>query len=248
MQLLLSGKTALVTGSTSGIGRAIAESFAGNGARVIVSGRNEERGHAVVQQIKQSGGNADFIQADLSDVEGATRLAQEAERRFGSIDILVNNAGIFWFAPTMDIQENAFDQMFDTNVKGPFFLTARLASGMVKRSFGRIINITTIVAHVGMAGAAVYGASKAALRLLTQAWAAEYGPHGVTVNAIAPGPIRTPGSEAFGDAVDNLAKTLPAGRPGTVDEVAAAALFLAGPDASFVNGATIAVDGGRVAV
>jgi len=170
------------------------------------------------------------------------------ERRFGPVDILVNNAGIYSFAPTPEINETEYDRMFDTNVKGPYFLTAQLASGMTKRSYGRIINITTVAAHIGMAGAGIYGASKAALRQLTQVWAAEYGPHGVTVNAIAPGPILTPGTEGFGDVLQQLAKTLPVGRPGTVNEVAAAALFLAGKDASFVNGATIAVDGGRVAV
>jgi NAD(P)-dependent dehydrogenase (short-subunit alcohol dehydrogenase family) len=138
--------------------------------------------------------------------------------------------------------------MYNTNVKAPLLLTGRLAPAMAKRAWGRIINITTMVAHIGMVGAALYGSSKAALQLLTQAWAAEYGPSGVTANAISPGPVRTPGTAGMGDALDQLGKTVPAGRVGTPGEIAAAAVFLASEGAGYVNGATIAVDGGRVAV
>ena len=164
------------------------------------------------------------------------------------MDILVNNAGIFTFGPSAGVTEAGFDTMYDTNVRGPFLLTARLAPRMAERGWGRVINITTMVAYVGMVGAALYGSSKAALQLLTQSWAGEYGPGGVTVNAIAPGPIRTPGTAGMDDALDQLARTLPAGRVGTPEEVAAAAVFLASESAAFVNGTVIAVDGGRVAV
>jgi NAD(P)-dependent dehydrogenase (short-subunit alcohol dehydrogenase family) len=119
---------------------------------------------------------------------------------------------------------------------------------MAKRGWGRIINITTMVAHFGMPGAALYGSSKAALNLLTQAWAAEYAASGVTVNSIAPGPMLTPGTAAMGDGLDEVAKTIPAGRLGKPEEIAAAAVFLASEAAGYVNGGTIAADGGRVAV
>jgi NAD(P)-dependent dehydrogenase (short-subunit alcohol dehydrogenase family) len=118
---------------------------------------------------------------------------------------------------------------------------------MAARGWGRIVNVTTMVAHFGMAGAALYGSSKAALQLLTQAWAAEFGPHGVTSNAVAPGPTRTPGAARFGDAVEQLARAAPAGRAATSEEIAAAVLYLASSEAGFVNGATLAIDGGRQA-
>lgn len=127
------------------------------------------------------------------------------------------------------------------------FLTAALAPRMAARGWGRIINVTTMVAHFGMPGAALYGSSKAALHLLTQAWAAEFGPKGVTVNEVAPGPTRTPGSAVFGDAVEQLAKAAPAGRAAMPVEIAAAVLYLASPEAGSVNGATLAIDGGRLA-
>lgn len=138
--------------------------------------------------------------------------------------------------------------MYNTNVKASFLLTAHLAHGMVTRGWGRIVNITTMVAYFGMSGAALHGSSKAALQLLTQAWAAEFGPGGVTANAIAPGPIRTTGTAGMGTALDQLGQTVPAGRVGTPSEVAAFAAFLASDGAGYVNGAAIAVDGGRAAV
>ena len=244
----LKGKTALVTGSTSGIGQAIAEAFAREGAHVIVTGRDEGRGAAVVKGISDAGGRAQFLKADLRTAAAARRLASESTQALGPIDVLVNNAGVFSFAPTAEVDERTFDAMVGTNVTGPFFLTAALAPAMAERGRGKIINITTMVAHFGMAGAALYGASKAALRLLTQAWASEYGPRGVNVNAIAPGPIRTPGTDAMGDGLAQIAKTVPAGRAGEPEDVAAAAVYLASDESGYVNGATLAVDGGRAAV
>ena len=241
-------RKALVTGATSGIGQAIAEALAAQGAHLLVTGRDGRRGEQVVAGIRAKGGKADFVVADLAPAHSVTNLATEAEKVLGSLDILVNNAGVFTFGPTAEVTAEAFDAMYNTNVKAPLLLTGRLAPAMAKRGWGRIINITTMVAHIGMVGAALYGSSKAALQLLTQAWAAEYGPSGVTVNAISPGPVRTPGTAGMGDALDQLGKTVPTGRVGTPAEIAAAAVFLASEGASYVNGATIAVDGGRVAV
>ncbi len=148
----LQGKTALVTGGTSGIGQAIAEAFAGEGTRVVITGRNAQRGHRVVDAIRASGGQATFLASDQTSVESVRRLAQEATAMLGPIDILVNNAGIFPFAPTAQVDEATFDATIATNVKGPFFLTAALAPHMAERGRGKIINITSMAAHVGISG------------------------------------------------------------------------------------------------
>jgi NAD(P)-dependent dehydrogenase (short-subunit alcohol dehydrogenase family) len=240
----LHGRTALVTGATSGIGRAAAEALAADGAAVIVTGRDVTRGEEVVAAITANGGEARFVAADLSSLADVTRLADEA----GTVDILVNNAGIFPFGPTEDVDEATFDGTFAMNVKAPFFLTGKLAPRMAANGGGAIINVSTMVADFGMAGMAAYGASKAAANLLTKAWAAEYGPRGVRVNAVQPGPTRTPGTDPMGSDLDALASTLPLGRPATAEEIAEAIRFLASDGASYVNGAIVPVDGGRTAI
>src|SRR5581483_8423320 len=150
--------------------------------------------------------------------------------------------------PTHEVDSDLFDETFALNVKAPFFLTGAFAPRMAANGGGAIVNITTMVASFGAAGMALYGSTKAALELLTKAWAAEYGPQGVRVNAIAPGPTRTPGTEPLGDTLDQLASTLPLGRPASASEVASAALFVGSDEASYINGAVLAVDGGRTAV
>lgn len=244
----LQGKTALVTGSTSGIGQAIAEVFAREGARVVVSGRNAQRGQAVVNAIQAQGGQATFLAAEQASVEGMRLLAREATAVLGQIDILVNNAGIFPFAPLEEVDEATFDTTYAINVKGPFFLTAALAPQMTERGSGKIINITTMVAHVGEPTMSLYGSTKAALTLLTKSWATELGPKGVNVNAIAPGPTSTPATEGMKEGLQQLAASLPAKRVAQASEIAAAAVYLASEEADFVHGATIPVDGGRIAI
>jgi NAD(P)-dependent dehydrogenase (short-subunit alcohol dehydrogenase family) len=240
----LQGKRALVTGATSGIGRATAETLAGEGATVFLSGRDPARGAEVAAEIERAGGKAEFIAADLSKPSEVSELAD----RVGEIDILVNNAGVFPGGVTDEIDEATFDTTFDVNVKAPFFLTAAIAPRMAQRGQGAIINVTTMVAEFGMAGLSLYGASKAAAALLTKAWAAEYGPRGVRVNAVSPGPTRTPGTAAMGDGFEQIAATIPLGRAADPAEIAAAISFLASEDASYLNGAIVPVDGGRVAV
>lgn len=240
----LAGKAALVTGATSGIGRAVAERLAGEGAHVIISGRDAARGEQVVGAVGSSGGSAQFVQADLAELEEVRRLATEC----GEVDILVNNAGVFPFGPTSETSEQAFDLAFDVNVKAPFFLTAAIAPQMAARGRGVIINISTMVASFGLAGQAVYGASKAAIESLTKAWTDEYGRAGVRVNAVAPGPTRTPGTEPMGAALEALAATIPAGHAADVERIASVVAFLVSEDANFIYGAVVHADGGRVAV
>lgn len=242
-------KTALITGATSGIGRATAELLAARGLHVVVSGRSAERGDEVVQTIRAAGGTADFVAADLRDEASAKELASRAlELGGGTVDVLVNSAGIFPFGPTASTTTAGFDDVFDVNVKAPYFLVAALAPGMAERGSGAIVNVTTMVAEFGAAGMGLYGSSKAALVLLTKSWAAEFGPAGVRVNAVSPGPTRTEGTAAMGESLDALAAAGPAGRPGTADEIAEAIVFLATDGASFVHGAVLPVDGGRIAV
>lgn len=244
----LNGKTALVTGATSGIGKATALGLARAGAMVAVSGRDKEKGEAVVDAIQSAGGSAVFLAADLEDAAAASDLAGRATEALGGrVDILVNNAGVFPFGPTDSIDEATVDEVFALNVKAPFFLVAALAPPMAERGEGAIVNVTTMVAQFGAAGMGLYGSSKAALELLTKSWAAEYGPKGVRVNAISPGPTRTEGTVGMGNALDELASLGPAGRPASPEEIAAGILFLVGDDASFVHGAVLAADGGRSA-
>ncbi|MCT9620136.1 SDR family NAD(P)-dependent oxidoreductase [Curtobacterium sp. C2H10] len=241
--------TALVTGSTSGIGRATAERLAAEGMHVVVSGRNAERGDEVVRGIRVAGGTADFVRADLRDAASAKELAEAALAIGGGrVDVLVNSAGIFPFGATADTTSEGFDEVYDVNVKAPYFLVAALAPGMAERGAGAIVNVTTMVAEFGAAGMGLYGSTKAALVLLTKSWAAEFGPAGVRVNAVSPGPTRTEGTAAMGESLDQLAAAGPAGRPGTAGEIAEAIVFLATDAASFVHGAVVPVDGGRIAV
>ncbi|MFF7598319.1 SDR family NAD(P)-dependent oxidoreductase [Streptomyces mirabilis] len=245
----LHNKTALVTGSTSNIGRAIAEAFAAEGAHVIVSGRDRERAARVVEGIRAAGGRADFLVADLDGSAGASRdLAERARRSLGGrIDILVNNAGIYPGAVTTATDEETFDRVYAVNVKAPFFLTAAVAPAMAEAGGGSIINLGSWVARLGIPVGALYSSTKGAMETLTRAWAAEFGPRGVRVNAISPGvilPRTAAGSEPHPGEV--MMKGTPAGEVGSPDAIARAAVWLAGDEASFVHGSVVDVDGGRV--
>jgi NAD(P)-dependent dehydrogenase (short-subunit alcohol dehydrogenase family) len=239
----LEGLTALVTGATSGIGRAAAQELGRRGAEVIVHGRDVARGAAVAETITDEGGKARFVAADLSDPAQLDDLVEQA----GVVDILVNNAGIAIPAgPTADVDVAAFDRIFVANVRAPFFLVAALAPKMAARGGGSIINIGSQAGQVGMSGIAAYSATKGALASMTRSWAVEFSPAGVRVNTVVVGPVYTPiqpreTAEAVG------AGTI-MGRVAEPDEIASVIAFLASPKASYITGAVVPADGGRTAV
>jgi NAD(P)-dependent dehydrogenase (short-subunit alcohol dehydrogenase family) len=245
----LQNRTALVTGATSNIGRAIAVAFGSEGAQVIVSGRSAERGAEVVEEIRSAGGRADFVAADLDGSRAASEaLAAEATRVLGGhIDVLVNNAGIFPGATTLTVDEAMFDDVYAVNVKAPFFLTAAIAPAMAERGDGAIVNLGSWVARLGIPVGALYASTKGAMETLTRAWAAEFGPAGVRVNAISPGVTRTAVPDGH-DPAGTMMNGTPAGGSGTPDAIAHAAVYLASDEAAFVHGTVIDVDGGRVGV
>ena len=242
----MNGRTALVTGSTDGIGVAIARTIAAaEGAQVIVSGRNAERGEQVVQSILDAGGVARFAAADLSTGDGVRALAASA----GPVDILVNNAAMLITPqPTADVAEDVIDQALTTNIKAVFLLTGLLAPGMADRGNGAIVNVGSINGLVGMAHSALYSATKAAIHSLTKSWAAEYGPSGVRVNTVAPVPTITPIMATHADRIQRIVARAPSQRPSTPEQIAAAVAFLVSENAANIHGATLSVDGGLTAI
>ncbi|WLW53479.1 SDR family NAD(P)-dependent oxidoreductase [Streptomyces sp. YU58] len=251
MSARLRNRTALVTGSTSNIGQAIAEAFAAEGAHVVVSGRNRERGAQVVEGIRASGGRADFLVADLDGSAAASEDLAERTRATlgGRLDILVNNAGVYPAPGTTDTDEKTFDQVYGVNVKAPFFLTAAVVPAMAEAGGGVVINLGSWIARLGVPRGALYSSTKGAMETLTRAWAAEFGPMGIRVNAISPGVILPPAPEgAEPHPGEVMMKGTPAGEVGTPDAIAHAAVWLAGDEAAFVHGTVVDVDGGRTGV
>jgi NAD(P)-dependent dehydrogenase (short-subunit alcohol dehydrogenase family) len=248
MQGRLHGKTALVTGATSNIGRAIAIAFGAEGADVVVSGRSASRGAEVVKEIEdRARGRARFVAVDLDGTMRASqRLAATARDAFGEpIDVLVNSAGIFPGSTTSTVDEAMFDAVYAVNVKAPFFLTAAIAPEMIARGSGSIINLGSWVARLGIPVGALYASTKGAVETLTRAWAAEFGSPGVRVNAISPGVVRDPTEN---DPAAAMMHGTPYGAFGTPDAIAHAAVYLASEESRFVNGTVIDVDGGRTGV
>jgi NAD(P)-dependent dehydrogenase (short-subunit alcohol dehydrogenase family) len=242
----LGGRIALVTGSTGGIGAATAALLASRGADVIVTGRDEARGQAVVKGIVGDGGTARYVASDFGDLASVRALAAGA----GSVDILVNNAGLFPGGPLVDQDLASFDAAFAVNVRALYFLTAAVVPGMIERGRGSVVNVSTMAASVGMAGLSTYSATKAAVESLTRTWAVELGTAGIRVNTVAPGPTRTDMvMAAMGEeGAAAVAGTTVLGRLAAPEEIASVIAFVASDAASYLTGATIAADAGRTAV
>jgi NAD(P)-dependent dehydrogenase (short-subunit alcohol dehydrogenase family) len=238
----LRGQRALVTGATSGIGRAVALQLAREGAEVIVHGRSERRGSETLSEIRDAGGQALFLAADVNDPVELRRLADES----GEVDVLVNNAGISWFGPTEDLDVDTFEAMFATNVRAPYFLVAAIAPKMAAKGAGSIINVGSMVGEIGISGAAAYGSTKASLASMTRSWAAEFSHAGVRINTVASGPAYTNIGPA--ERTTLLGGSTLLGRAAAPQEIAEVVTFLASFRASYVTGATIAADGGRTAI
>ena len=237
-------QTALVTGATAGIGRATALALAARGADLIVHGRDEQRAADTLDRVEALGATARFEPADLSDPAQVTALTE----RVGQVDILINNAGIFHFARTADTTPATFDAHIAINLRAPYLLVQALAPAMAERGHGAVINVSSGAADTPGLGSGIYGATKAALESLTRVWAAEYGPAGVRVNAVAAGPTRTEGTAAYGDAFRSAGRAVALQRLAEPEEIAGAIAFMASPDASYVNGATLSAMGGQPAL
>jgi NAD(P)-dependent dehydrogenase (short-subunit alcohol dehydrogenase family) len=241
-----SGKTALVTGATGGIGSEVAGLLAAAGADVIVTGRDKQRGDAVVARIAADGGRARFIEADLTDPDAISRLTDAA----GDVDVLINNAAIFPMGPTTNQDTATLDLAFAANVRAPYLLTAAVLPAMVAKGAGAVVNVSTMAASIGMPGLSVYSATKAALESLTRTWAAEFGDSGVRINAVAPGPTRTEMvlSTMGEEGAAQVGGTTLLKRAASPREIAEVIVFAASERASYVTGAVIAADAGRTAV
>lgn len=245
----LAGRGAIVTGSSSGIGEAIARVLAASGATVVVSGRDSARARAVVDSITAAGGDAHAVTADLgAGYAELRRFACEAREVLGGrVDILVNNAGIYPAPPTADLGDDELDAILATNVRAPHVLVAELAPAMAERGSGSIVNVGSWMSRVGLPFAGMYTASKAAVEQLTRSWSAEFGPRGVNVNTVAPGVTNTPGNADSADVLDAMTASTVAGRPVRPIDIAYAVRYLVSEDAAFVHGTILDVDGGITA-
>ena len=235
-------RTALVTGATAGIGRAVAIELAANGIDVIAHGRDPERGARLVEEIAAKGGTARFVTADLTNADEVLALAEAA----GDVDILVNNAGVYAFTSTPDTTADSFDRQFALNTRAPFLLVGALVPAMAERGHGSVVNITSTSATSPAPIGGAYGASKAAVELLTRSWATEFGARGVRVNGVSPGPVRTAGTTAMlGEHVDALGRANLRDRIGEPEEIAAVVRFLVDADSSYINGTVVVANGGE---
>ena len=250
----LKDKEALITGGTSGIGEATALLFAREGARVAITGRNSERGAAVVSRIKAAGGEGIFLRADVGQSPDCQRVVEETVRAFRQVDILFNNAGVFYPQTALECSEREWDEQIGVNLKGTFLMSKYALAGMIARKSGVIINNASGWGIVGGDHAVAYCASKGGVVLMTKAMAIDHGAQGIRVNCVCPGDVETPMLPAdakmrglkWDEYLAGCANR-PLGRVGTVDEIAKAVLFLASDDSSFMTGAALVVDGGGTA-
>lgn len=246
----LTGQVALITGASRGIGYDLARALAHAGAKVVVGARDMDALGTLVRQIEGQGGQAHAVSLDMRDLAQITAAVTEAVQRFGRIDILVNNAGIGYNHDAVDVTEADWDEMMDVNLKGLFFMCQAAGRQMIAQNYGRIINMSSQAGQVGILRHVVYCASKGGVNQLTKVLALEWAPHNVTVNAVGPTFIRTPGTAERLDtpafAADVLSR-LPVGRVGDTMDVAGAVIYLASPAADMVTGTVLLVDGGWTA-
>ncbi|MBA4067582.1 MAG: short chain dehydrogenase [Isosphaera sp.] len=246
------GKVALVTGGTGGIGKATAVAFAREGAKVVLSGRREKEGLAVVEEITKAGGVAHFVAADVAKEADVKRLVGETVAKFGRLDVAFNNAGVEWAGPLTEATEADYRRVFDINVWGVLTAMKYEVPAMLKGGGGAIVNTSSIAGHIGFPGASVYAAAKFAVEGLTKTAALEFARQGVRVNAVAPAAIVTEMVDRFFGGEDSeggkaMAEKHPVGRMGRPEEVAAAVLYLASDAAKFTTGVSLPVDGGWLA-
>ena len=245
----LSGKVALVTGASKGIGAAIAKQLAAEGASVVVNYSSSKTGaDKVVAEITSGGGKAIAVQADMARKTDIERLFAETKKAFGRLDILVNNAGIYEFAPLENVTEELFHKQFNLNVLG-LILATQTATKFFDSAGGNIINISSVVSTLGFPNASVYSGTKGAVDAITRSLAKELGPRGIRVNAINPGMVETEGTHSAGIAESDMRKQVeaqtPLGRIGQPQDIAGAAVFLASSDSSWITGETFVISGGN---
>jgi 3-oxoacyl-[acyl-carrier protein] reductase len=243
----LDGRVALVTGASQGIGRACAIRLAKEGARVALAARNLDKLQQVESEIASAGGEAASFAMDVAQEEQIKSATKSAIERFGKVDILVNNAGITKDQLLMRMKRADWDAVLNTNLTGPYLCIQQVIGSMLKQRWGRIINITSIFGQMGQAGQANYASSKAGLIGLTMAVAREVASRNITVNAVAPGWIQTAMTDVLSPELkETMAKTIPLGRAGTDQEIAHAVCFLASPDAGYITGHVLNVNGGML--
>jgi len=250
----LDGRVALITGGTSGIGRATAVLFAREGAAVVLTGRNQERGEAVARAIKDEGGEALFIRSDVRRADECRQAVERTLERFGKIDVLFNNAGVYHPKTVPETTEEEWDETIDSSLKGAFLMSKYALPSMIEQGSGSIIHNSSGWGILGGDHAAAYCAAKGGLVIMTKAMAIDHGPQGIRVNCVCPGDVETPmlpdDAKKRGMAWEDYlagASDRPLGRIGSADEIARAVLFLASDDASFITGEALVVDGGGVA-
>ncbi len=244
----LKGKTAIITGASRGIGAEIAKRFATAGANIVVNySGSQQKAEAVVESIKENGGKAIAVKANVADADDVKAMVEETLSEFGTVDILVNNAGITRDNLMMRMKDDEWDDVINTNLKGVFVCTKAVTRQMMKQRSGRIVNIASIVGVMGNAGQANYVASKAGVIGLTKTTARELASRGITANAVAPGFITTDMTDQLNEDIQKtMMSQIPLGRFGKPEEVAKAALFLASDEASYMTGQTLHLDGGMV--
>ena len=238
---------AIITGASAGIGRGIAQIFAQEGAKIVAASRNIEAGERLVQEIRDAGGDAIFVVADISRKLDNEKVAAAALERFGRIDILVHNAGIFWEVMLDDMTEDDWDRCHNLNLKGTLFSTQAVLPAMKRQKHGRILVTSSITGpKTGMPGFAHYGATKGGVNGFVRNAAVELAPHGITVNAVEPGNILTEGLADLGeDYLATMTKAIPLGKLGSPEDIAYAMAFLASDEAGWITGQTLTVDGGQ---